>query len=129
MPSFRLVLSNVLCDGQCYATPFDTKHATIDDNVFKFRVTGGDISIDDTFYDLVFGKARVSSTGPSGEEDTNLVLSVMRAYKVKYYLVYHHGISQKRIVSAGLGETQPVADNSSLSGREQNRRVGMQFVF
>jgi OOP family OmpA-OmpF porin len=62
-------------------------------------------------------------------EDANLVLSVMRAYNVKYYLVYHHGINQNRIISAGLGETQPVADNSSVTGRERNRRVAMQFVF
>jgi hypothetical protein len=47
---------------------------TIDDNVSKFRVNGGDISIDDAFYDIVFGKARVSSTGPSGEKDTIVLL-------------------------------------------------------
>jgi len=47
---------------------------TVDDNILKFRVTGGEISIDDTFYDIAFGKARVSSTGPSGEKDTIVLL-------------------------------------------------------
>lgn len=47
---------------------------TVDDNILKFRVTGGELSIDDTFYDIVFGKARVSSTGPSGEKDTIVLL-------------------------------------------------------
>lgn len=64
-----------------------------------------------------------------GQEETNLVLSIKRAYNVKYYLVYQHGISQHRIISAGWGEAQPVADNVSLQGREQNRRVDFQFVF
>ena len=47
---------------------------TIDDDISKFRVTGGEISIDNTFYDLVFGKARVSSSGSSGEIDTVVLL-------------------------------------------------------
>lgn len=64
-----------------------------------------------------------------GQEETNLVLSIKRAYNVKYYLVYEHGISQQRIVSAGWGESQPVADNQSLQGRGKNRRVDFQFVF
>ncbi|MEL6592474.1 MAG: OmpA family protein [Bacteroidota bacterium] len=64
-----------------------------------------------------------------GTDDDNLVLSVMRAYNVKYYLVYEHGISQKRILSKGKGETAPIADNESLQGRDQNRRVDFRFVF
>ncbi len=46
---------------------------TINDNISKFRVTGGEISIDNTFYDIIFGKARVSS-GPSGEKDIVVLL-------------------------------------------------------
>ncbi|MEL7534301.1 MAG: OmpA family protein [Bacteroidota bacterium] len=64
-----------------------------------------------------------------GADDKNLVLSVMRAYNVKYYLVYEHGISQQRILSKGKGETAPIADNSSLQGRDQNRRVDFRFIF
>lgn len=36
-------------------------------------------------------------------EDGNLVLSIKRAFNVKYYLVYQHGISQRRIFSKGAG--------------------------
>jgi len=46
---------------------------TIDDKISKFRVIGGEISIDNTFYDIVFGKARVSSD-PSGEKDIMVLL-------------------------------------------------------
>ncbi|MEM6263811.1 MAG: OmpA family protein, partial [Bacteroidota bacterium] len=59
----------------------------------------------------------------------NLVLSVMRAYNVKYYLVYERGVSQSRITSGGLGEGKPIADNQSSSGRQLNRRVDFSFVF
>ena len=40
----------------------------------KFRVTGGEILVGDTFYDFVIGKARVSSSGTSGEKDSLLIL-------------------------------------------------------
>ncbi len=41
----------------------------------KFRITGGEILVGDTFYDLVFGKARVTSSGPSGEKDSMTLIS------------------------------------------------------
>ncbi len=37
------------------------------------------------------------------DEDGNLVLSIKRAYNIKYYLVYEHHISQQRIISGGAG--------------------------
>ncbi|MEZ4774953.1 MAG: OmpA family protein [Bacteroidia bacterium] len=64
-----------------------------------------------------------------GTENSNLVLSIMRAYNVKYYLVYEHGISQQRIRSKGLGEQQPLAANDDVVGRKQNRRVDFQLIF
>ena len=33
------------------------------------------------------------------------------------------GISSQRLVASGKGEAQPLADNESESGRQQNRRV------
>jgi hypothetical protein len=40
----------------------------------KFRITGGDLLVGDTFYDFVIGKARASSSGTSGEKDSMLIL-------------------------------------------------------
>ena len=40
----------------------------------KFRITGGEILVGDIFYDFVIGKARVSSTGPSGEKDSMIII-------------------------------------------------------
>ena len=62
--------SMVDAEGQIYIENL----LTVDDSISKFRVTGGEISIDSTFYDIAFGKARVSSTGPSGEKDTIVLL-------------------------------------------------------
>jgi len=43
-------------------------------DVSKFRITGGEILVGETFYDLVIGKARVSSFGASGEKDSLMIL-------------------------------------------------------
>lgn len=53
----------------------------------------------------------------------NLVLSQQRAQSVKNYLLLQ-GVSaaQLRLVD-GQGQTNPVADNSTPAGRQQNRRV------
>ena len=42
--------------------------------VSKFKVTGGEIFVGDNIYDVVFGKARVSSSGPSGEKDSMVLI-------------------------------------------------------
>jgi outer membrane protein OmpA-like peptidoglycan-associated protein len=61
-------------------------------------------------------------TDDVGSVDMNQTLSQHRADSVKSYLM-KNGIRTKRISASGLGETQPVADNQSESGRQQNRRV------
>ena len=45
------------------------------DNSSKFRVIGGTISIGDTTHDFIFGKARASSSGPSGEKDSMVLIA------------------------------------------------------
>ncbi|MBI2582282.1 hypothetical protein HYV87_04125 [Candidatus Woesearchaeota archaeon] len=42
--------------------------------ISKFRVTGGEIVVGENIYDLAFGKARVSSSGPSGEKDSMVLI-------------------------------------------------------
>jgi outer membrane protein OmpA-like peptidoglycan-associated protein len=57
-----------------------------------------------------------------GSLDSNQGLSQRRAESVKSYLV-QQGISAQRLSASGMGESQPVSDNESESGRQQNRRV------
>jgi len=69
--------------------------------------------------------ARVSVTGhtdSTGTEEYNQGLSERRAKAVVDYLV-SLGVSASRLSASGAGELQPVADNRTVDGRAQNRRV------
>jgi len=57
-----------------------------------------------------------------GKSERNLKLSLERSESVKDYLV-KKGISPERISVQGLGESHPIADNSTPEGRAINRRV------
>lgn len=61
-------------------------------------------------------------TDSVGTAEYNQGLSERRAESVKTYLV-RQGIDSRRLVTAGMGEHQPVAGNDSEAGRRQNRRV------
>ncbi len=65
----------------------------------------------------------VGHTDADGSEDANLKLLKERANSVRNYLVQNHGIDGSRLTTDGKGEYNPVADNTSSSGKEQNRRV------
>lgn len=62
-------------------------------------------------------------TDDRGGFDHNMTLSADRAAAVRSWLVENLGIEPARLRTMGLGATQPVADNASAEGRQQNRRV------
>lgn len=66
-------------------------------------------------------------TDHTGDEAYNQTLSVQRSQSIKDALMAR-GINENRIQTKGLGESQPVADNGTLEGRQANRRVEMVFV-
>ncbi|MEO8224338.1 MAG: OmpA family protein, partial [Gammaproteobacteria bacterium] len=57
-----------------------------------------------------------------GSDSSNQALSQNRAESVRAYLV-KQGVSARRLTATGMGEGDPVADNDSATGRQQNRRV------
>lgn len=64
-----------------------------------------------------------------GDAQKNKVLSQKRAQAVIDYLVETHNIPLRRIsTSYGFGALQPVADNTTKEGREQNRRVEVKIL-
>jgi outer membrane protein OmpA-like peptidoglycan-associated protein len=64
------------------------------------------------------------STGPA---DYNLKLSGERANSVKNYLI-SKGILASRFTIQGMGIADPIADNGTVEGRSQNRRVEFAIV-
>lgn len=59
-----------------------------------------------------------------GDKAANLKLSNGRAAAVAAWLA-SKGIDATRLTTAGLGDTQPVAENTSEDGRARNRRVAL----
>lgn len=65
----------------------------------------------------------IGHTDADGSDEINMKLSKGRAESVKNALVTVYGISADRLSSEGKGESEPMADNSTLAGKAQNRRV------
>lgn len=61
-------------------------------------------------------------TDSQGSADLNRKLSQERADMVKKYLV-SLGIPSNQLISEGMGENYPIADNKTEAGRQKNRRV------
>ena len=64
----------------------------------------------------------IGHTDSTGSESYNLQLSKKRAISVYDYLE-GQSVDQQRVRTAGRGESQPIADNATTTGRSQNRRV------
>ena len=67
-------------------------------------------------------------TDSTGGEAYNLSLGQKRADTVRRYLNETGGIPLHLITSISFGETKPVADNGTRSGRSQNRRVVIRIL-
>ena len=66
-------------------------------------------------------------TDSTGSDDYNQSLSERRAGSVSQYFSAK-GIAEQRLLTVGMGELRPVADNSSADGRQANRRVEITMV-
>lgn len=66
-------------------------------------------------------------TDSRGTDEYNQALSIRRAEAVFRYLV-NKGLAPERMRPEGFGESRPVADNESDTGRAQNRRVELRVL-
>lgn len=66
-------------------------------------------------------------TDSRGAESYNQSLSERRANSVAQYLQSRQ-IMPERMITVGMGELRPVADNSTASGQQANRRVELTLV-
>lgn len=65
----------------------------------------------------------VGHTDSDGEDQVNMELSKKRAASVKVALAKEFGIAENRMETDGMGEKQPVSNNSSSEAKANNRRV------
>jgi OmpA-OmpF porin, OOP family len=65
----------------------------------------------------------IGHTDSDGADAANLDLSQRRAASVKNELVNTFGVNGDRLVTDGMGESQPVAPNDSPANKALNRRV------
>lgn len=66
-------------------------------------------------------------TDSTGSDAYNQGLSERRAASVAAYL-RSQGVIDGRLITVGVGESRPVADNGTASGRQANRRVEITLV-
>ncbi|MEX2125422.1 MAG: OmpA family protein [Woeseia sp.] len=62
-------------------------------------------------------------TDSYGGDEMNQNLSQGRAESVRQYMVNAMRIPTYRLIATGYGETNPIANNETASGRAQNRRI------
>ncbi|MFK8162848.1 MAG: OmpA family protein [Lewinella sp.] len=89
--------------------------------------------IDEEFVPIAkaFGNARIrieGNTDNTGSLATNLALSKKRAQAVAAYLTREYNMDSDRFIIVGNGPNKPIANNSSESGKAQNRRTDFELV-
>jgi len=62
-------------------------------------------------------------TDSYGGDESNQRLSQQRAESVQQYMINAMRIPSYRLIATGFGETNPVANNETESGRARNRRI------
>ncbi len=102
---------------------FDTDSAALRPQFFGVLNSVGKVL---TEYDKTVVEV-AGHTDSTGSDSHNLALSQRRANTVGEYL-YTQGIMDQRIMTVGMGEHHPIADNSTSEGRQLNRRVEITLV-
>ena len=110
----RLVLKDILFP---YNSSYLNKESRIElNNLYNLLINNPNIHIE------IQGH-----TDNVGGNNFNLELSENRAHKVMDYLL-DKGIDSSRLVAHGYGEKRPLAPNSTVAGRQMNRRTEFEIV-
>lgn len=109
----KLIIENLL---------FASNSSTLPDSVFELEI----------LREFMTNKPGVvvrieGHTDSKGSKEKNKVLSLQRAESVKNYLL-KKGVNPKRILTEGLGDSRPIADNTSDFGRRLNRRTEVVII-
>ena len=68
----------------------------------------------------------IGHTDSRGSDIYNQALSIKRAHSMANHLI-SEGIDSNRIIVDGRGESEPIATNTTATGRALNRRVSIQY--
>jgi len=110
--------------GETQAIVFRLNSTTLSDQAKStLDRIAGDVSSQRTGYMIELQ----GFTDNTGSEGYNINLSQRRAENVLRYLVSKN-VPLYRISIVGLGEANPVADNKTRTGRDQNRRVEVRIL-
>jgi NitT/TauT family transport system substrate-binding protein len=115
------------------------KHAIVNKSLTIYFTPGSDEIMHGSYFTLdslgdtmtAFGNTYLrveGNTDSKGSEKINKTLSQKRADSVRKYLVDHFQIPDARFQTIGKGASDPVADNSTEAGRQQNRRTDIKVV-
>lgn len=102
---------------------FDTGKASIRDKSFPTLDAAVKVLLD-------YPSLRVEVSGHTdsrGKRERNVSLSQDRAASVKQYMV-NKGVDDSRIVTRGAGPDEPIGDNGTKAGRQQNRRIEFELI-
>ncbi|TFF38464.1 OmpA family protein [Mucilaginibacter psychrotolerans] len=69
----------------------------------------------------------VGHTDSTGGDALNMALSIRRAEAVKAFIAAAN-VASSRLTTSGKGESEPIADNTTVDGQAQNRRVEIVIV-
>ncbi len=106
----------------------------------SLQFASGSSIIRPTFFDLLsrvqtairkFNNAVVTVEGHTdskGKSNSNLALSQTRSDAVAKYLKANIGNESNKINAIGYGESRPIANNETESGRDKNRRIDIVIV-
>ncbi|EZQ09944.1 OmpA family protein [Acinetobacter sp. Ver3] len=100
------------------AITFDTNKSNIKPNFYDTLNRVAQVLTEDNKSGILV----TGYTDSSGNDAINIPLSQARAQSVASYLA-SKGVSTARINAQGLGSSNPIADNTTAAGKEQNRRV------
>jgi outer membrane protein OmpA-like peptidoglycan-associated protein len=100
------------------AITFDTNKSNIKPNFYATLNKVAQVLTEDNKSGILV----TGYTDSTGNDSINLPLSQARANSVANYLA-GQGDARTRINAQGLGSANPIADNTTAAGKEQNRRV------
>ena len=117
----QMVINDLLFGFDSATLTEEDKASLADEVAHVRRINSGEC-------ERVTGARIIGHTDSTGPAEYNQGLSERRAAAVRDHLESHEGVTQN-MEAIGMGETDPIADNSTKEGRALNRRVVIELLY